>query len=174
MTYSRTTWTNREVEKPRTYNLQDNGDGTTTLIPAEGNIISAGTPLTATNLNHIEEYLDLLSDKSEIVETGENSNGTYIRWASDYQICFGLFTFPSMTTGTAGNLHSATLPNVSFPASFLNTTYTVLPIGRFSQAVGMTIMNEGTTYFQPKIYTVSAIAGTGVSFAYYAIGRWRA
>ena len=54
MPYSKTIWTNREVEKPRTYNLQSNGDGTTTLLPAEGNIITEGTPITAENMNNIE------------------------------------------------------------------------------------------------------------------------
>ena len=55
MAYEPTLWTNREVEKPRTYNLINNPDGTVTLQPAEGNIISVGTPLVAENMNKIEE-----------------------------------------------------------------------------------------------------------------------
>lgn len=55
MPYIPTSWENREVEKPRTYTFQNNGDGTTTLIPAEGNIISEGTPIIAENLNNMEE-----------------------------------------------------------------------------------------------------------------------
>lgn len=55
MAYEPTLWTNREVEKPRTYNLINNPDGTVTLQPAEGNVISVGTPLVAENMNKIEE-----------------------------------------------------------------------------------------------------------------------
>lgn len=54
MAYSKTTWTDRIVQKPLTYTQQNNGDGTTTLIPAEGTITQAGTPITATALNNME------------------------------------------------------------------------------------------------------------------------
>lgn len=57
MAYQPTIWTNREVEKPRTYTSVDNGDGTITLTPAEGLIISAGTPIVAENLNNIEDWI---------------------------------------------------------------------------------------------------------------------
>ena len=50
MAYNPTVWTNREVEKPRTYVMTDNGDGTITLTPSEGQVFAQGTPLDATNL----------------------------------------------------------------------------------------------------------------------------
>jgi hypothetical protein len=67
MVYFKEEWSDRTVERPLTYTLQSNGDGSTTLIPAEGSIISTGTPITATKLNHLEtqydegtEYTDLM------------------------------------------------------------------------------------------------------------------
>lgn len=67
MVYFKETWSDRTVERPLTYTLQSNGDGSTTLIPAEGSIISSGTPITATKLNHLEtqyeegqEYTDMM------------------------------------------------------------------------------------------------------------------
>jgi hypothetical protein len=63
MPYTKTIWTNREVERPRTYTLQNNADGTVTLVPAEGTVISAGTPITAENLNNLEtQYTQALAD----------------------------------------------------------------------------------------------------------------
>lgn len=50
-----TEWKNREVERPRTFRLQNNTDGTVTLLPAEGNIIEPGTPIIADNMNKIEQ-----------------------------------------------------------------------------------------------------------------------
>jgi hypothetical protein len=58
MPYQKTIWTNREVERPRTFTMQDNGDGTITLIPAEGQIIEPGTPIIAQTMNKIEETLE--------------------------------------------------------------------------------------------------------------------
>ena len=67
MVYFKEEWSDRTVERPLTYTLQSNGDGSTTLIPAEGSIISTGTPITATKLNHLEtqyeegtEYTDMM------------------------------------------------------------------------------------------------------------------
>ncbi len=54
MVYVKTVWSDRVVEKPMTYTQVTNQDGTITLSPAEGAITSAGTPLTAANLNNME------------------------------------------------------------------------------------------------------------------------
>ncbi len=55
MAYTPTDWKNREVENPRTFQLQSNPNGTTTLLPKEGNVIEAGTPIIADNMNKIEQ-----------------------------------------------------------------------------------------------------------------------
>ncbi len=46
-------WKNRVVERPRTYRLQQNADGTVTIIPEEGEVYEAGTPVNADNLNKL-------------------------------------------------------------------------------------------------------------------------
>ncbi|ADY54724.1 hypothetical protein Sgly_0358 [Syntrophobotulus glycolicus DSM 8271] len=53
--YAPLEWKNREVERPRTYELVENMDETVTLTPAEGAIIEPGTPIVANNMNHIEQ-----------------------------------------------------------------------------------------------------------------------
>jgi|GEM_PF-2781541 len=55
MAYVKTDWKNRVVEKPRTFTIQENTDGTVTLIPAEGVIHEEGTPVAAGNMNKIEQ-----------------------------------------------------------------------------------------------------------------------
>ena len=77
MEYTPTVWTNREVEKPRTYISTDNGDGTITLTPSEGTVFSAGTPIDATVMNKIETTLDLLTDRIQcgvIPATGDGDH----------------------------------------------------------------------------------------------------
>jgi hypothetical protein len=53
--YNKNTWKDRVVANPMTFTLQNNPDGTVTLIPAEGEIIEQGTPITANNMNSIEQ-----------------------------------------------------------------------------------------------------------------------
>jgi hypothetical protein len=50
--------------------MQDNGDGTITLVPAEGNIAETGTPLTAANLNHMEAGIQAAVRKDENQDLG--------------------------------------------------------------------------------------------------------
>lgn len=77
MAYEPTIWKNREVEKPRTFTMQDNGDGTITLIPAEGIVTEPGTPIMAANMNKIEVQLKLSSehiDNKEVhIQPGERN-----------------------------------------------------------------------------------------------------
>ena len=67
MVYTKTIWKNREVERPRTFRFQNNSDGTVTLIPAEGAIIEAGTPIIAINMNNIENAIEELYDVKTII-----------------------------------------------------------------------------------------------------------
>jgi hypothetical protein len=58
MAYAKTTWADRQVQKPLTFTQTTNGDGTITLAPAEGTITQSGTPITALNLNNLETQYD--------------------------------------------------------------------------------------------------------------------
>ena len=71
MAYNPTQWKDRVVERPRTYSLQDNGDGTYTLLPMPGNIIEPGTPVNAGNMNKIEQGI---ADTSQGLEQHINAN----------------------------------------------------------------------------------------------------
>lgn len=55
MAYTKTNWKDRAVERPRTYRMQNNPDGTVTLIPMPGTVYEPGTPVNAPNLNKIEQ-----------------------------------------------------------------------------------------------------------------------
>ncbi len=56
--YVKTNWQDRVVEKPRTYTMTQNPDGTVTLVPAPGTIVQAGTPVSAVNMNKLETQYD--------------------------------------------------------------------------------------------------------------------
>jgi hypothetical protein len=70
MPYSKTTWKDRSVEKPLTFTLQTNADGTTTLIPAEGTIVEPGTAITSALLNNMEDGIASAARKTENQDMG--------------------------------------------------------------------------------------------------------
>jgi hypothetical protein len=171
LAYARTIWTNREVEKPRTYTFQANGDGTNTLLPAEGNIISEGTPITADTMNNIENYLEVLSAYSEVSEKGQNANGSYMRYSSGFQVCWGQGQYQA-TTGPNGALHAVTLPIKALPATFSHTTYYVGITPYFTEAVGVDVRTRNFTDFEPRIFSISALTDKAIILGFFAFGRW--
>lgn len=169
--YNKTIWTNREVERPRTYTFVTNGDGTTTLVPAEGSVLSEGTPIIASNMNKIEDAIEMLSITSQISEKGQTSNGHYLKLSNGNLICWGLMSF-SATTGGMGSLHAVTLPLKALPASFSHTTYYCGVIPYFSECVGVNIRARNATAFEPRIYSISAFTDKYIELGYFCFGRW--
>lgn len=53
----RTVWTDRSVQKIRTYNVTENGDGSITLTPVTGTVYEEGTPVNAENMNKLEDVV---------------------------------------------------------------------------------------------------------------------
>lgn len=55
MAYVKNTWRDQEVERPKTYEMTNNTDGSVTLTDSFGLVSELGTPVNADNMNHIEE-----------------------------------------------------------------------------------------------------------------------
>lgn len=69
MAYEKTLWKDRVVEKPNTYRSVENPDGTITLYPITGQVIEKGTPVSAANLNKIENGIVELNEQLDNIET---------------------------------------------------------------------------------------------------------
>lgn len=74
--YVKTIWKNREVEKPKTFTLVNNPDGTITLIPAEGTIIEAGTAIIAATMNKMEDGIEAAQAAADAAQTTANTANT--------------------------------------------------------------------------------------------------
>lgn len=162
MPYTPTPWKDRAVDKPLTYTLQTNADGTTTLIPAEGTISEVGTPLTAANLNNLERQyeqatLDSLprtggtlngalevtgnltkngKDVAVIEEFGLNTNGTFIRFTNGLQLCYiAIQPTDQAISGAYGSLFQGTRA-WTFPASFLTGSLPTAQCSEFKWGTG--------------------------------------
>lgn len=63
--YEKLNFKDRIVEKPNTYTVQTNDDGTVTLIPAFGNILQEGTAINHGSMDHIEEGIVALNNNKQ-------------------------------------------------------------------------------------------------------------
>lgn len=57
MAYEKVKWADQVVERPRTYTVTNNPDGSITLTPAPGEVVKIGTPLDAAHFGRSEEGL---------------------------------------------------------------------------------------------------------------------
>ena len=62
MVYKKTLWKDQNVERPKTYEMTQNEDGSYALIDSFGEVIELGTPVNAANMNNIENGIDGLYD----------------------------------------------------------------------------------------------------------------
>lgn len=91
-------WVDRKVERPNTFVIQNNSDGTITLIPAPGTISEVGTPLNAENLNGAIDY-----SRSKVVTNISATEGNLQLTTDSYQVA-------NLSSDTALVLPNATKP----------------------------------------------------------------
>lgn len=77
MAYKKTLWKDRVVEKPNTYRSVENPDGTITLYPITGQVIEKGTPVSAANLNKIENGIVELNEQLDKMNTDSINDEPY-------------------------------------------------------------------------------------------------
>lgn len=58
MAYVKNTWVDQDVERPKTYEVTNNQDGSITLTDSFGLVTELGTPVNEDNMNHIEDGID--------------------------------------------------------------------------------------------------------------------
>lgn len=109
---------------------------------------------------------------SNIVETGSNANGEYIKFDNDYMICFNTVTFNSISiTGSFESIYYANTGNITFPAQ-----YSVAPNVMVSSlniaGGGFSFYGTTTTEFSGFIWKIAS-ATTNVNLQYLSIGKWR-
>ena len=71
MAYEKQLWNDRQVEKPLTFTMTNNDDGTVTLTPAPGKITNEGDPMSAERLNHMEDGIAQINDLQGVVKSND-------------------------------------------------------------------------------------------------------
>ena len=75
MSYVKNIWVDQDVERPKTYEVTNNQDGSITLTDSFGEVTELGTPVNATNMNHIEDGIENSADVdlSNLSATGQRT-----------------------------------------------------------------------------------------------------
>ncbi len=77
VSYTKTVWEDRVVQRPRTYTHTENDDQSVTHTPAPGLVVQEGTPRSAGNMNHIEQGIKDCVDAINNLESSTLAETVY-------------------------------------------------------------------------------------------------
>lgn len=100
MPYSKTNWKDRIIERPLTFTLTENDDGTVTLNPVTGLVTEEGTPVNANLLNKIEQGIADV-DQGLTTHDGEAASeldSSHVRLATQNEVHVGDVNGPVVVT----------------------------------------------------------------------------
>ena len=166
MTYEPIGFKDRVVERPRTYFLQENPDGSFTLIPAPGEVYEEGTPLNAANLNKLEQGL-----VDSIYRIGDIKTTVRTDLGDDWLLCNGDAvseeSYPDLYA-LLGLLHGAWTANNQGSANLYGITY--------GNGYWVAVGSNGTLYYKADTPVGTWTANKQGSVALYGItygnGYW--
>jgi hypothetical protein len=150
MAYAKQTWIDRVVQYARRYTKTDIDTDTVELVPEPGTITQAGTAITASRMNNIENEIEFLSNRHN---TTTNTGNAYILAITNtnynYQVGHTL-TFIANATNTAGatlnvnNLGAKTIKK-EIEGSLIDLFYGDIAINRMYE-----VFYDGTYFILKK------------------------
>lgn len=129
---------------------------------------STSTPINATNLN------GNFDECNNIVESGSNNSGKYIKFSDGTMICWNRITSTSSSTGQSNGFYYCPF-SMGFPQEFVETP-TVIP--SLTQTGGLYFTSLGnnqptTTNVQLRSLSMNAFTNVQFTYGYIAIGKWK-
>ena len=126
------------------------------------------TPINAENLNENFE------ECNNIVESGSNNSGKYIKFSDGTMICWNRITSTSSSTSQSNGIYYCPF-TMAFPQEFIETP-TVIP--SLTQIAGLYFTSLGnnqpsTTQVQLRSLSMSAFTNVQFTYSYIAIGKWK-
>ena len=114
-----------------------------------------------------------LSD-GHIIESGDNANGYYVRFADGTQVCWNKANFGTISVRQDDNAEVGW----TFPAEFVDDNVTIVgtPSGYASNRFVPSISNVSATQFMIGNFSIQNMTWNLIGTTYYfyiAIGKWK-
>lgn len=112
-----------------------------------------------------------------IIESGENENGSYIKYYDGTMICRGTHTIATGTWNTAGSLYYYDYKDaISFPQEFIDTDTLSVEISSNNSA--FVFWCQGVSFDKSSITNVNLVRtsvanNSNITISYIAIGKWK-
>ena len=138
------------------------------------NWVDGETPLSAQNMNKIENQLEQnTNDIAGIIESGSNSNGSWIKFSDGTMICRNTFLISDVTfTELATGINYSETQTITYPQEFIDNDVSVKVSCRsanFAWAVNETSIASSFQF--DILHSTNVIRD--ISCSYIAIGKWK-
>ena len=111
-----------------------------------------------------------------IVESGSNENGTYVKFTDGTMICRATKRITGVTTAvpSGGNIPvSANQSGLTFPATFIEKPEISMSAGRHSAWIGYGWTPSTTATADFVVYTDVPVSDFYIDIQYVAVGKWK-
>lgn len=133
------------------------------------------TPINSENLNLLQTNVE--SAINGIVESGNNTNGNYIKYTDGTMICHFSKGLATTTCTQVANMYQYEFSNpFTFPVPFVDTPSVTISNGYVSSAASALIwafQRNNVGIQSIKTLSPSNFSGQYVAFNYIAIGKWK-
>ena len=140
------------------------------------NLPNQTTPVNATRMNHIEGGIyDNSVAISNIIESGSNSNGSWIKYSDGTMICYQSFTCNVNYSTKYGSGYYAEITDEikSFPVSFIETPKVSIGLAT-NYGIGCALRDTNTEKCATNIFVYTFASRTDtITLNIIAIGRWK-
>lgn len=140
--------------------------------------VNAVNKCQASDLNEIKSVVNNNANElTNVIESGSNSNGKWVKYADGTMICYGTTLMPTLTMTTAfGSVFETstatsfgTFPQTFYAAPVVTVTQTTGATATPEQVTDTTTTNIGKAFF----WRPTSRSATGVNFNWLAVGRWK-
>ena len=138
------------------------------------NFVNGQSPyISATNLNNLQDNVG--NAINEIIESGSNENGKYIKFSDGTLICYGRASMSFSINIAYGSVFRSDKQSISLPYSFIDTNYVVTLQGLAPVHVCYAIDDDKSVNLF-KFFPVGFVSQASVSsrnIEYMCIGKWK-
>lgn len=131
-------------------------------------------PVAKVKANDVEVHGELTYQGSPIIESGENSNGSYIKWADGTMICTWSIDSDIAIQSAYGSMFVSGLINWTYPVPFIEEPV-LLPSGR-STSTGDPVFagtDQNISNTAADFHLIAVVSVASGRFRATAIGRWK-
>lgn len=132
---------------------------------------STSTPLNASNLNQLQTNVE--NAINEVVESGENANGNYVKYADGTMICYGNASGTTTTNQDYYGFCKRTNDvSFSYSQTFISAPIATITVS-ISSYISDYIIESTTTGATVRILINKNDTGLSYTISYIAIGKWK-